>query len=206
MDYKRLSKYDKLAEIQQLNFCKGERHNVAVYLNALRTNNLELVSYYEQFGNTPHKFLMNFQSYERGLLFGFTDIIFNDYGWLDNESFQEKERFEFKHKEGWPVSNYIQIGKGRNDKWTYGASYSTTTSGQGYGMNVWGKIFETRDSCLKAGLQEILDWHKKYYHIKYSPPVVRQVKRLYSSIPFSFRPIDFSFPSEIEKVVQLSLF
>lgn len=33
MKYKELSAYEKLKEIQDIHFCRAERHNAAIYLN-----------------------------------------------------------------------------------------------------------------------------------------------------------------------------
>ena len=34
MEYKELSAYEKLKQIQEVRFCRVERHSAAVYLNA----------------------------------------------------------------------------------------------------------------------------------------------------------------------------
>ena len=155
MEYKDLSAYEKLQKIQDINFCRIERHNVAVYLNALRRNDRAIIEEYESFGDTPRQLLMNKREYERHLLFGFTKKEFNEYGWLERPDFLEREEIQFPHRDGWAVSNHITLGKGLNGKWTYGMSYSHSTGGSGYGLNVWGKIFDNRKDCLTAALNEL---------------------------------------------------
>jgi len=59
MEYKALSAYEKLKLIQKINFCRVERHNVVVYLNALRRNDRDIIEEYESFGDTPRQLLMN---------------------------------------------------------------------------------------------------------------------------------------------------
>jgi len=102
---------------------------------------------------------MNLHSYQQAQVFGFTDRKFNEYGWLENAHFTNVEHIEFPHKKDWAVSNHITIGRGANGKWRYGASYSTGGAGGGYGLGIWGKIFDSRKECLAAALQELSDRH-----------------------------------------------
>jgi hypothetical protein len=184
MEYKELSAYEKLKEIQEVNFCRAECHNVAVYLNALRWNNREIIEEYESFGETPRQLLMNRREYERHLLFGFTKKEFNEYGWLEKPDFFEWEKIEFPHRDGWAASNYITLGKGLNGKWTYGMSYSYSTGGVCYGLGVWGKIFDNRKDCLKAALSEIMKGLDKGSNKtdKYAINVLKQAKSLLDEI------------------------
>jgi hypothetical protein len=184
MQYKSLSAYEKLARIQDINFCRAERHNVAVYLNALRRNDRRIIDEYERFGDTPRQLLMNKREYERHLLFGFTKIVFNEYGWLANPNFLEREEIAFPHRDGWAVLNHITLGKGLNGKWTYGMSYSHSTGGHGYGINVWGKLFDSRKDCLKAALDEMITGLNKdsAKTDKYAVIVLKQAKSLFDEI------------------------
>jgi len=184
MGYKELSAYEKLEQIQDINFCRAERHNVAVYLNALRRNDRAIIDEYESFGDTPRQLLMNKREYERHLLFGFTKKEFNEYGWLERPDFLEREEIQFPHRDGWAVSNHITLGKGLNGKWTYGMSYSHSTGGSGYGLNVWGKIFDNRKDCLKSALNEMLTGLDKDSSKtdRYAINVLKQVKALFDEI------------------------
>jgi hypothetical protein len=184
MEYKSLSAYEKLKQIQEINFCQVERPNVAVYLNALRRNDRQVINEYERFGDSPRQLLMNKREYERHLLFGFTEIAFNKYGWLANPNFLEREEIEFPHRDGWAVSNHITLGKGLNGKWTYGMSYSHSTGGHGYGLNVWGKLFDNRKDCLKAALDEMMAGLDKdcCKSDKYTVVVLKQLKSLFDEI------------------------
>lgn len=184
MGYKELTAYEKLKEIQEVNFCRAERHQVAIYLNALRKNDRAIIEEYESFGDTPTQIIMNKRNYDRHLLFGFTKKEFNEYGWLENPDFKEREHIEFPHKDGWAVSNYITIGKGENGKWSYGMSYSYTTGGAGYGLGVWGNIFESRKESLKAALNEMMTELAKSSgeNDKYAKIVLKQAKNLFDEI------------------------
>lgn len=184
MEYKELTAYEKLQKIQDINFCRVERHNVAVYLNALRRNDRAIIEEYESFGDTPRQLLMNKREYERHLLFGFTKKEFNEYGWLEKPDFLEREEIQFPHRDGWAVSNHITLGKGLNGKWTYGMSYSYSTGGAGYGLGVWGKIFDNRKDCLTAALNEMLTGLDKDSSKtdRYAIIVLKQVKALFDEI------------------------
>ena len=184
MKYRELSAYEKLQKIQDINFCRAERHNVAIYLNALRRNDRAIIEEYESFGNTPRQLLMNKREYERHLVFGFIKKEFNEYGWLERPDFLEREEIQFPHLDGWAVSNHITLGKGLNGKWTYGMSYSHSTGGSGYGLNVWGKIFDNRKDCLKAALNEMLTGLEKDSSKtdRYAINVLKQAKALFDEI------------------------
>ena len=106
----------------------------------------------------------------------------NTVGWKDD--FLEREEIQFPHRDGWAVSNHITLGKGLNGKWTYGMSYSYNTGGAGYGLGVWGKIFDNRKDCLTAALNEMMKGLGKdssrtdHYAIN----VLKQVKTLFDEI------------------------
>jgi hypothetical protein len=201
MEYRNLSKYEKLAQIQKLHFCRAERHNVAVYLKALWRNDTQTLNEYESLGDYPYKFLMNKRAYDNGLLFGFVEKKFDKYGWLCHPEFIEKEHFEFTHKQGWDALNFITIGKGLNGKWTYGVSYSTGGAGGSCGMDIWGMIFDNRKECLASALQKLMDCHRRNKEIEnnskckthYSTIIYNQAKDLYDTLMG-------------RKVIQLSLF
>ena len=194
MEYKELSAYEKLKQIQEVNFCRAERHSVAVYLKALRHNDRAIIEEYESFGDSPRQLFMNQREYEKHLLFGFTKKEFDEYGWLERPDFLEQERIEFPHKDGWAVSNYITLGKGLNGKWTYGMSYSYGTGGAGYGLGVWGKLFDNRKDCLKSALSEMMTGLNKDSSKtdKYTVTVLEQTKNLFDEIT-GRKPIQLSF-------------
>lgn len=194
-NYKLLNKYQKLELIQQVYYCKVERQETAKYLKALWLNDTDIINYYESFGESPRQIIMNKRNYDRLLLFGFTKKEFNQYGWLEKSEFLDQEHFEFPHQDEWAVSNHITIGRGINNKWSYGLSYSYSTGGGGYGLCVWGKIFDSRKECLIAALGEIVERLKRdaLCTDRYVIKVLQQVKNLFDELTG-------------RKVVQLSLF
>jgi hypothetical protein len=190
--YREYTKYEKLAAIQELRLYPTERHDVAVYLNALRVGNKEITDEYERFGNHPYQIFSNRRSYQRGLLFGFTDLTFNQYGWLDNERFTDEETFEFPHRKGFAVLNYCHIAKGANGKWTFGTSFNIGTSGGCSGISVWNTPYDSRIECLTTALQKIMELHTRQGRNGHadkseaarieSAVVMKQVKDLYDEV------------------------
>ncbi|MFV0366282.1 MAG: hypothetical protein ACK5JS_07245 [Mangrovibacterium sp.] len=177
-NYKGLSAYEKLQEIQSINICRVERHSVAVYLNALRKNDTSTIEEYESFGETPQRFLDNKRRYDRQAVFGFTSKSFNEYGWLEQPQFLDCEEIEFPHRDGWAVHNHIRIGRGLNGKWSYGVSYAYSSGGAGYGLNVWGNIFDSKKECLISALNEMIEGLVKNSskNDKYANVVLKQAR------------------------------
>ena len=189
MEYRDLQISEKIERVRQYRPYREERPYMATYLKALRQENQQLINEYESFGECPRQIIMNHREYDRGMLFGFTEKHFNQYNWLQNSNFTEREEIKFIHKQGWAATNHLTIGRGNNGKWTFGVSYSTGGWGFGSGLSVWGKIFDNRKECLKAALTEILDGHREAseklkndtcgnFNAQYSKEVVRQVKSL----------------------------
>jgi hypothetical protein len=102
---------------------------------------------------------MNRRAYDRGLAFGFTGRALNEHGWLEHPQFANVEHIEFIDRKGWAAHNYVTIGRGANGKWSYGANYSTGNGGGGYGLGIWGKVFDNRKECLAAALKELINRH-----------------------------------------------
>lgn len=204
IDYKNLSKTEKIEVIQQMNFCRMERHDAAVYLKALWRNDKLVTDEYECFGDRPYQFFLNKRTYDKGMLFGFTDIAFDDYGWLTKQAFSERIEIKFVTQDRSVASNYISVGQGKNGKWTYAVSYSTGAAGSGYGLGVWGKVMDSKKQSLIAALQELLNGHRKSaeqmkndtcgnFNAKFSREIVRQAKDMFDELTG-------------RKAVQLSLF
>jgi hypothetical protein len=76
------------------------------------------------------------------------------------------------------------VGKGLNGKWSYGVSYSHSTGGSGYGLGVWGKIFDNRKDCLKSALNDMLTGLEKDSSKtdRYALNVLKQAKALFDEI------------------------
>ncbi|MEA4808675.1 hypothetical protein SDC9_32342 [bioreactor metagenome] len=161
MDYRNLSASEKIEQVRKYRPYKEERRYMAVYLTALRRNDRKTIDEYESFGDDPRHIIMNRRAYDRGQLFGFTVKTLNEHGWLKNAEFTNVERIEFIDRKGWVAFNYVTIGQGANGKWSYGASYSTGGSGGGYGLGIWGEVYNNRKECLTAALRELLSRHAR---------------------------------------------
>jgi len=161
MNFMDKTKYQKLAEIQSSNWCRAERHAVAVYLNALRKNDIETLKEYERFGISFHKILSNKRTFDRAILFGIHDLEFDDCGWLKCGKLFGLRKIEFTTEKGSSRTNYIEIGHGNNGTWAYGINYSTGSAGGGYRCDIWSDLYNSEKEVIQAGLKELLRRHSE---------------------------------------------
>ncbi len=161
MGYRDLTIQEKIERVREYNVWKEERHYVAVYLNALRRGDRPTIDEYESFGDDLRHIIMNHRAFDRGLLFGYDDKTLDENGWLVRPEFYDVEEIEFPHSKTRVAGNYATIGRSANGKWSYGLNYSTGNGGGGYGLDIWGKIFDCRKDCLVAALRELIDRHAK---------------------------------------------
>lgn len=189
-DYKSLSKYGKLANIQQSGGfnSKDERHELALYLNALRIGNKEYADHIESFGENPNKMLTNKRCFERGLLFGFSEFVINENGWVDQIELLDKETIEFYAKGQTISANSIDVARGLNNKWTYGTQYCTGASGGSGSASIWGEVMDNKEMAIVKGLEKLINQHNNQrerlhkkdscgnYNESYSLNIVKQVK------------------------------
>jgi len=63
-------------------------------------------------------------------------------------------------------------------------SYSYSTGGAGYGLDVWGNIFDSRKDSLKSALNELMTGLAKSSedNDKYAKIVLKQAKNLFDWI------------------------
>ena len=76
------TRQEKLEAILEYNPCRTERNALLRYLLAVRREDTEQMAYFESFGNSVHRIILNVRTYERGLLFGYTAKQFDEYGWI----------------------------------------------------------------------------------------------------------------------------
>ena len=62
------TKQEKLEAILEYNPYRTERNAVLRYLLAVRRDNTEQIAYFESFGDSVHKIILNVRTYERGTL------------------------------------------------------------------------------------------------------------------------------------------
>lgn len=181
---------DKIEFIKNSNWSKCEIQIVQDYLRELESEDLDnSLHVYEQFSNegaSPHQVVSNYRAAKQRELFGFTDYSLNQYGWMEQVKWLDLEKVEFSAGEVY-VSNYIQIGKGKNGKFAIGTNFSVGTSGGGGGVNEYGDIFDTREEAILAGINEVMAKHLEYeerykkfkdnnYKQAYSKKVVQKMK------------------------------
>ncbi len=180
MNFKDKSKEQKIAEIFSSNFCRGERHYVAIYLNALRKNDIETLNEWERFGISFHKILSNKRTFDRAILFGIHDLEFDDCGWLKCGKLFGLRKIEFQTEKGGSRTNYIEIGHGNNGTWAYGINYSTGSAGGGYCCNIWSDLYYSEGEAIQAGLKELLRRHNEAKESMYKKDTCGNYKHEYS--------------------------
>ena len=121
------TKQEKLEAILEYNPYRTERNAVLRYLLAVRRDNTEQITYFESFGDSVHKIILNVRTYERGTLFGYTAKQFDEYGWIRG-MLPIVERIELD------ILNTIHIGQSIDG--TYAVTVGWSTGGAGfYGRN-----------------------------------------------------------------------
>src|SRR5699024_4666796 len=94
-------------------------------LNAIKNNDKNKVNDYFKYGDSVSKIIPNLNEYNHGLNFGFTDLKFDEYGWIEhNAQWTNKENFSF----GKPLpfgENTVEVGMGANEKWTFSNQYAS---------------------------------------------------------------------------------
>jgi len=98
---------------------------------------------------------MNLHAYRKGLEFGFTEIDFDQHGWFKRPVFLEIEDLKFGDTSRYGNHSTITLGRGINHTWTYALHYSFGCAGGGYGLSVYGKQFNSRESALTFALNDL---------------------------------------------------
>jgi hypothetical protein len=159
-DYKALTAYEKLQQMQQLRFARCERSNAAIYLKALWLNNVKVIEEYERFGNSVSKILDNKRVYDRQALFGYSDIKFDKHGRLVRAELLDYERIELQPHGKHTWISYIDFGRTPKHTWVCGYGASDGTGGVGFGASIWGQILASKEDALKTAINDFINWHK----------------------------------------------
>lgn len=137
------------------------------YWNAIRSLDRDKLAFYWSMGNTVRHQVMNVQAFNHGKKFGFEEILFDEYGWLDNKLWTQWEEIELRLKEEKAITNRITLACGQNGSWTYGLSYNYGPgSGGGWAPSIFSKPVNSRDACLAAALDDLK--HKLEDRIEYA--------------------------------------
>lgn len=153
MDRKYISKLTS-----QILDCNDAPNIQVEYLEAIRSMDLEKLSYLETFGESVRHRLMNLDKYRRGLSFGFTEIKFNESGWLDNGDWKEVITIDAKVKKDKASFNSVEIACGLNGKWAYGLHYTYGAgAGGGWAPSVFDKAYDSSNACTVAGISDLIE-------------------------------------------------
>lgn len=151
---------EKLAEIEDTNWCAHEKPIVLKYVEALKSGDLEKIAKFEYFGNTPRQIVMNGYHHKTALhKFGYDKFEIGDYGWMKRPVFTDEEEIEFKYDDY--GGNSITTAKGKNGKFARGISFSCGMCGGGNGISVFNEAFNTREEAIKDALLNLKDIHTK---------------------------------------------
>lgn len=166
------------------------------YWNAVRANDEDRLTWFASFGDDVRHRVMNVFTYRKNLLFGFNEIAFDEWGWMDGPEWPVSEVIEFKTRSKEDkhfAGNYVTLAAGPNMRWTYSVHYRHGGgSGGGYACHVhWHQPYKTRHAALTAALDEIrekmesgLAHHEAYhdtsnYHAAYMRKVLALINAAY---------------------------
>ena len=124
-------------------------------LDAIAIKNQKQLEWFGNFGDSFRSITMNVYAYRKGLEFGFTNISFDKYGWFTRPEFLDKEDITLGDTSRYGNHSVIYLGRGINDIWTYGMSYSYGVAGGCYGLSVYGKRFNSRKESFNFALNEL---------------------------------------------------
>jgi hypothetical protein len=153
-----MTDFEKILEYEANgNPTKNEVPIIADYKKAINENITDRLKLYNGFGPTIRHRVMNMNSYNHALLFGFTDTSLDSYNWLAHPEFEvEKIEFQTTHFNHNP---YIELGKGPNGKYSWGYSFNYGGAGGGSGIGVYRSPINTRDEAFDIAM----DYAKKEY-------------------------------------------
>jgi hypothetical protein len=122
---------------------------------AIDNNDLVQLQWLNSFGDCFRAITMNLHAYRKDLEFGFTEIKFDQHGWFKRPAFLETEELKFGDTSRYGNHSVIHLGRGINSIWTYGLNYSFGCAGDGYGLSVYGKQFNSREAALNFALNDL---------------------------------------------------
>ncbi len=149
-----MTREEKLQALTDYHACKRERHIILRYVRALRREDAEQTAYFEGFGESVHQIVLNVNTYERRLVFGYVDKQFNEYGWINGMlPIVEEIRLD--------TSNVIHIGQSVNGTYAVAVSWCTGTAGGGSHPSVWDEPISDYKEAVRTGIHR-LEGHYTY--------------------------------------------
>jgi hypothetical protein len=143
--------------LEHHNHISYERELLNEVLKTIQQNDFKQLEWFRQFGDGLRHIIFNVYAYRCGLKFGFTEIDFDEYGWLTRPLFldQEELRFGLIERDRYGSYSTVTLGKGPNNKWTYGMSIAYGTAGSSSGICVYTPIFSSREDALHHAIQKL---------------------------------------------------
>ncbi|MET3114844.1 hypothetical protein AAKU52_002584 [Pedobacter sp. CG_S7] len=147
-------KLDQLTEtaikdyIEKYNLVKFERELLDEVLETVREKDIDRLAWYASFGKDLRHIINNIYAYRRGLNFGFTEISFDQNGWINRAEFLDRENIVLANSE-------IRLGRGKNNLWIYTLDYSFGTCGSASPLTVYDKPYPNRETALNTALNEL---------------------------------------------------
>lgn len=143
-----MTKEEKLQALADYHACKRERHIILRYIQALRREDAEQTAYFESFGESVHQIVLNVNTYERRLVFGYVDKQFNEYGWINGMlPIVEEIRLD--------TSNVIHIGQSVNGRYVVTVGWCTGTAGGGSRPSVWEEPITGYKEAVASGIRQL---------------------------------------------------
>lgn len=136
------------------NFCAHEMQTFCELKSALNSSDRNKLEWFAKFGSEIRQILSNVHAHRKGLVYGFDEIIFGQYGWLERPVFLDQEETEFGRlvKTRWGNHSTITVGRGLNDVWCNGLSISWGMAGSSSGLSVYNQAFPSKQAAFKAAL------------------------------------------------------
>lgn len=126
------------------------------YWNAIRVRDTETLDFFAKFGSDVRHQVMNANTYNHGLLFGFKAFTFDEHGWLQHQEWNKEEVIEFRTPKDKAISNEIRLAEGLNRKWTYSISYHFGGAGGGSNPSVFDRPYSTREEALAHAIEKFI--------------------------------------------------
>lgn len=166
---------EKLRQLLDYNPYKEERNIVYRYVMALRHDDAEQIAYFEGFGNNIRQIIMNVNTYERGLIFGYVGKQFNEYGWLSCKiPIVEEIRLN--------ASNAILIGLSVNGTYVVSVDWNTGTAGGGSHPSIWSEPIAEYKKAVREGIRQLEEKYEyaenqsRYDRGNFNPTIIRRLK------------------------------
>lgn len=143
-----MTKEEKLQALTECHAYRREQHIVSRYIRAIQEDDKEQAAYFESFGESVHHVVLNVNTYERRLIFGYVDRQFNEYGWISGMLPIVKEiRLD--------NSNVIHIGQSVNGMYVVTVGWCTGTAGGGSRPSVWEEPIADYKEAVTSGIRQL---------------------------------------------------